>query len=135
MCGTRQAAISGYETGARGMSADSARGLARGLGISVDQLISLPDDVPVDDSLLTDPYENRRRLRLLPEFIAMPEPVQKHLIAMRHRKGDLGYFEWIDEARHALRRHERGEDLSEPADASAPPTLAELEARREPTPR
>jgi transcriptional regulator with XRE-family HTH domain len=131
-CGTSQAAISGYETGARGMSADSARLLARALGISVDHLIALPDDVPVDDGLFADEYENRRRLRLLPEFIAMPEEVQKHIVAMRHRRGDLSYFEWIDESRHALRRYERGEELSEPAGGAPVPTMDDLEKHRSP---
>jgi transcriptional regulator with XRE-family HTH domain len=124
-----QATVSYLETGVQGMHANTALALARALRVSLDDLLGLEDGfVAEGETASKDEYPNRRRLRLLPEFIELPEPVKAHIVGILNRHGDVSLFDWIDEVRRALRLHERDElDLP---NARPVPTVEELEAKR-----
>lgn len=119
--GVPQAQISRYESGARDMFMATALRLAQTLNLSVDQLLGMvPLPAPSRDEaeIERDPYPNRRRLRRLPEYAAAP-PWVKEIIQGRLRpKGDMTFFEWVDELRVLLAMHARGESLESPCEVA-----------------
>ena len=111
------------------MRVDTALALARALKVSLDALLGLDDVLlPEDEDVRKDPFPNRRRFRVMPEFLALPAAVREYLAGVQPRRGDLPLWEWIDEARHAIRLHEQGR--LDPRSLPAAPTMEELAAQR-----
>ncbi len=126
-----QATVSALETGKSGpgIRVETLIALARALKVSIDVVLGV-DDIPIpeEDDVARDAYPNRRRLRLLPEFIALPRDVKRHIVGLEYPQGDIPLFEWIKEVERAVVHHSRGHlDLP---NAPRVPTVEELNARR-----
>jgi transcriptional regulator with XRE-family HTH domain len=118
--GIPQGLISRYEAGQR-MRRGNAEKLAKVLGVSVDRLIGELDfGIRALDEIGADPFPNRRRLRKLPEFRAMPAEVQHRIVHRPQLDHDLGYFEWIDDLRMYLVLFQRGELTNERGNVPVP---------------
>jgi transcriptional regulator with XRE-family HTH domain len=106
--GVRQAMISRYEQGHR-MGRATAEKLGQALGVTPERLLGELDiGVEAPAEVGDDPLPNRRRLRELPEFQAMPPEVQRQVVD-RNIDHDLGFFEWIDDLRMYLTLFQRGQ--------------------------
>ena len=99
------AGLSRIERGVNDMMAATAEKIAGALGITMDQLFA-HHPLGEGKSEVDDPYPNRARVRLLPEFQRASHAVQRYFLELT--LGDMTYFDWCDELRRAQRLHANG---------------------------
>jgi transcriptional regulator with XRE-family HTH domain len=113
--GVPQAQLSRYEQGSD-MVTKTAEKIADALGVTVDELIGrapVPGQLeaggPVDPTVAFDPYPNRRRLRMQPEFREAAKLVQDIIIGTRCREGEPTLIEWVERFLNLERMYKSGE--------------------------
>lgn len=107
--------LSKIERGERRASGPLRRKLATALGTTVEAFYGTPAPTAPDDD--TDPYPNRRALKLSTDWRDAPDEARAYVAGLHNRGGDLSLEEWLEELRVATRRVKRGERLDVTTDA------------------